>query len=155
MKNFLIGITIISLIVSCSGRKEYNDEDYKQKQTEYEKKKAELFKTKGELYKENKERLMELAELFKSLKDTSTSFENVPSDTNFFKNDVMMDAVNMRIYGLSNNGNRKIGTPEAKAVFFHRMIHDDSRAINFEPIDKLKACFESNQHRYRNRAEKS
>lgn len=145
MKKSLVVALILALAVSCSNRKEYKDEDYKQMQQDYEKKKAELNRAKGKLYKENKEKLMGLAELFTTLKDTAKSFENAPDDTTYFKDDIAMEAINYSM-GFDMYSSQKVKTdaPEAKAIFLHRMLVDSSDILFSDPIEKLLACYESN-----------
>ena len=141
MKKYFLAFLACALIVSCSGRKEYRDEDYKQQQVEYEKKKADLNKSKGEFYKANKEKLMALVELIDMLKDTTKSYEDVPTDSNYYKNDVAMKSINFDIGVYQSSNNKNI--PEVKVVFLHRLLHESSKEIFMDPFKGLKTCYES------------
>lgn len=143
MKTILIASLLSIILVSCSSRKEYNDEDYKQQQVNYEKKKAELNRTKGEFFKANKTKLMVLVQLVDELKDTTKSFEGVLSDSTYYKNDVVMNPLNFRLRNLqytSNEGN----VAEANAVFLHRLMTTFSNEIFSDIFKELKTCYDSN-----------
>jgi hypothetical protein len=144
MKNILIAVLALAFVVSCEGKKTFKDEDYKQQQAEYEKKKAELNKAKGEFYKANKQKLMDLVEIIKQLKDTTKSFGKISKDTSFFKDDVVMKAIN---FSTPSNRITKIpdkqNVAEAQVFFIHRLKHEASSEYFSEPFKELETCYDS------------
>jgi len=145
MKNILVMVLAFVVLVSCDSKKNYKDEDYKQKQIEYEKKKAELTRSSGEFYKANKQKLMDIMALISELKDTTKKLGDISKDTSFYKSDVQMIPVNFGIVSTYNA--EKVNTansPKAKVFFTCKDQNDSQREVFESPLKELETSFKSN-----------
>jgi hypothetical protein len=142
MKNILMAALIFVSIVSCNGKKDFSDEEYKKKQQDYEKRKSELNKSTGVLYQQNKQKLMDLTEQIQKLKDTTLSFGKTSKDTTYFKKDVVMRSINFDI-STSQNLNDKKDQTVVNSFFLQRLNLNSSTENFTDPFRELEACYQS------------
>ncbi len=141
MRYLLICTLFLVLGISCTVRKEYKDEDYKQMQQEYEQKKAELSKEKVKLFKENKEELAHLVEMADYLLDTANSFDDAPEDSTFFLEDVALVPVNFLNKTLLYSTIQNTSSAEkAKAIFLLRRKVDSTSILFNDPLATIRPC---------------
>lgn len=132
MKNVIYILAIALLLISCVDKSpKLNEDDYKIAQQEYETLKSQLSVDKEAFYNENKVALKKKINLFRTLKDSTTVFNDVNDAEDFF-----LDSISLRSINFKASRNSK-GT---NAVFISKSDKDFMTFPLKEDYERLYWC---------------
>ncbi len=135
MKNTFILFIASFLLFNCVNKNpSLNEEDYKKRQLEYETLKKKLSVNRSLFFEENKDSIMKKIRLFKKLKDSSTVFSDVNTDSLFYLKNAQLYATNYRT-GSLKQGDKAIFLPKND----EKVFENTSLPENYE---QLYSCLE-------------